>query len=427
MKKHFLFFCCFLFASGLFAQSQASTPFYFPFTTQQNRAKLYKQMIDTSIRMYLSDPIADSTEGEWNEAFWSIELLAYQSDFVKQKLTEAWKKADSLSEYFQKNLIEVCYAVYPTEFKKPVSDLLNSTTSVPVFIRCAEYLLQTDQSSTTKNTIQSLIGKKFQSDNTPGLVILHNRLQSWNKKEQLPPLRDIFNKNFLANQTVVYSFQRKNRDYPGLVVIRRPDGSFVKNNDSSYFYTSQLARAVTNYPFYITNGNTPQGIFRWTGFSISGLAFIGPTPNLQMVMPYEVKPSVFFNDTTLANNEWQREMYASLLPDSWKNYEGMYESFYAGAVGRSAIIMHGTTVDPNYYKGKSYYPQTPSLGCLCSYEEWNAKGMRVKSNQLQIDDALDSFDASNGYVVVIELNDEKKPVTIDEIRSLLIQAEKNKQ
>jgi hypothetical protein len=200
----------------------------------------------------------------------------------------------------------------------------------------------------------------------------------------------------------------------------------MKNNDSTYFHTSQLARAVTNYPFYITNGNTPQGIFRWTGFAISGLAFIGPTPNLQMVMPFEVKPSVFFNDTSLVNSSWQKEMYSSLLPTSWQGYEGMYESFYAGANGRSAIIMHGTTVDPSYYKGKSYYPQTPSLGCLCSYEEWNAKGIRVKSNQQQIDDALDTFDASNGFVVVIELNDEKKPVTIDEVKTFMMKAEKNR-
>lgn len=383
-------------------------------------------MVDTTIRQYLSEPAADSTEGNWNEAFWSIELLVYKNDFVKKKLTEAWKKADSLSEYFQKNLIEVCYSVYPAEFKKPVNDLLNSTTSIPVFIRCAEYLLQADVALSTRDSIQTLIDIKFKDNNHPGLFVLQNRLASWNKTELLPPLNDILNKNFLANQTVVYSFQRKDRNYPGIVVIRRPDGSFVKNKDSNYFYTSQLARAVTNYPFYITNGNTPQGIFRWTGFGISGLAFIGPTPNLQMVMPYEVKPSVFFNDTTLINVEWQKEMYASLLPASWKNYAGIYESFYAGAVGRSAIIMHGTTVDPAYYKGKSYYPQTPSLGCLCSYEEWNAKGMRVKSNQQQIDDALDSFDASNGYVIVVELNDTKKPVTIDEVKPFMSQAEKEK-
>jgi hypothetical protein len=426
MKKIFPLFCCVFFASNLFAQSQAGNPFYFQFATQQNRAKVYKWMVDTTIRQYLSEPAADSTEGDWNEAFWSIELLVYKNDFVKRKLAEAWQKAEVLSEYFQKNLIEVCYAVYPTEFKKPVIDLLNSTTSVAVFLRCAEYLLQAEASLATRNIIQSLIDTKFKDDNHPGLVVLYNRLVSWDKTKRLPPLHDIFSKNFLANQTVVYSFQRKDRDYPGIVIIRRPDGSFVKNNDSSYFYTSQLARAVTNYPFYITNGNTPQGIFRWTGFGISGLAFIGPTPNLQMVMPYEVKPSVFFNDTTLTNVDWQQEMYASLLPQSWKNYDGIYESFYAGAVGRSAIIMHGTTVDPAYYKGKSYYPQTPSLGCLCSYEEWDAKGMRVKSNQLLIDNALDSFNASNGWVFMVELNDAKKPVTIDEVKPLMLQAEKEK-
>ena len=143
-------------------------------------------------------------------------------------------------------------------------------------------------------------------------------------------------------------------------------------------------------------------------------------------MPFEVNPSIFFNDTTLINTTWDKEMYASLLPASWKNYEGVYESFYVGAIGRSAVIMHGTTIDPGFYKTETYYPQTPSLGCLCSYEEWNAKGLRVKSNQQEIDDALDSFDASNGYVVVLELNNAKKPVTMDEIKPFMLQAEKNK-
>jgi len=425
MKKYLILLCCLIFSIELFAQGSTTDPLYFQFASQQNRQRLYKKFIDTSIRIYLSQPASDSTEGDWNEAFWAIELLVHKDDLTKKKLTEAWKKADSLSEYFQKNLIEVCYAVYPIEFKKQATQLMNSTTSIPVFLRCAEYVLQADASPASRNFIQDLIKTKFSEVVQPGLTILQNRLTSWNKTYTVPPLQDIFNKNFLAGQTVIYSIQRKDRGYAGIVVIRRPDGSFVKNNDSSYFHTSQLARAVTNYPFYITNGNTPQGIFRWTGFEISKLAFIGPTPNVQMVMPYESKPNVFFADSTLANASWEKEMYASLLPASWKNYEGIYESFYAGQMGRSEIIMHGTTVDPSYYKGKSYYPQTPSLGCLCSYEEWNAKGMRVKSNQQQIDDALDTFDASNGYVVVIELNDEKKPVILEEIKTSMKQAEKN--
>ncbi len=394
MKKYLCLFYSLIFATQLFAQGQSTDPVYFESTTQQNRIRLYKQLVDTSIRQYLSDPIADSTEGEWNEAFWSIELLVYKNDFIKKKLTEAWKKAGGLSEYFQNNLLEVCNAVYPTEFKKQVNDLLNKTTSIPVFIRCAEYLLQADQSLVTRNAIQTLIDTKFTGANHAGLTIIKNRLSSWRQTKPLPTLNDVLNKNFLAEQTVIYSLQRKNRNYPGIVIIRRPDGSFVKNKDSSFFHVSQLARAVTN-------------------------------PNLQLVLPYEVNPSVFFADTGLVNTAWQKEIYSSMLPASWKNYEGMYESFYAGSTGRSAIIMHGTTVDPAYYKGQLYYPQTPSLGCLCSYEEWDKKGFRVKSNQQQIDDALDTFDASNGYVVVLELNNEKKPVSIDEVRKFMLQAEKN--
>ena len=112
-------------------------------------------------------------------------------------------------------------------------------------------------------------------------------------------------------------------------------------------------------------------------------------------------------------------MYASLLPASWQNYEDIYESFYAGANGRSAIIMHGTTVDPVYYKGKTYYPQTPSLGCLCSYEEWNEEGFRTSSNQQQIVDALNGIRSSSGYVVVIDIDNKKKNVELSEVKPLL--------
>ena len=401
----------------LHAQQQGQTPVYFQFATQQNRAKLYKKFIDTTIRQSLSDPLADSTEGEWNEAFWAMELIVYKNDFSKQKLTQAWQQANNLSEYFQKNLIEVSYALYPMEFKKYAASLLNVTNSAPVFIRCAEYLLRADLNSST--SVEKLIQTKFKNSDNPGIIILQNRIAVIKRSVVLPPLKDIFSKDFFKNQTVIYSLQRKNRDYPGLVIIRKPDGKFIKNKNGSIFHVSQLARAVTNYPFYITNGNTPQGIFRWTGFEISKLSFIGPTPNLQLKLPIEAKPSVFFSDSTLLNTGWQKNMYASMLPSSWKNYEGIYESFYAGIMGRNEIIMHGTTVDPAYYKGQLYYPQTPSLGCLCSYEEWNSKGERVKSNQQQIVDGLNEIDSSNGYVVVIELSDEKKAVSIADVQEFL--------
>lgn len=424
--KIFFIFCILIFLSdGLFAQSQNNKPVVSNFATQQSRLQLHKKLVDSSIYGYLSLPPVDSNDGLWNHAFWAIELLEYKNDFVKTRLNEAWKNCDSLSEFFQKNLLEATYSLYPEEFIKPVNDLLNNTSSARIFVRCAEYLLRADASEKNVNDIRSLMQAKFTSVNDVAIIILQNRLNTFYDKVVLPPMKDLLDKNFLKNQTIIYSFQRKNRDYPGMVMIRKPDGSFARNKDGSIFHTSQLARAITNYPFYITNGNSPQGILRWTGFEVSKNNYIGPTPNLQLVLPYEATPAIFFDDSNLVNTTWQTDLYASLLPQSWKYYDGIYESFFAGAMGRNEVIMHGTTIDPSYYKGRSYYPQTPSLGCLCSYEEWDKTGKRIKSNQQQIVDMLDDIESNEGYVVVIELDDEKRAVNIDDVLPLITIVEKS--
>ncbi len=140
---------------------------------------------------------------------------------------------------------------------------------------------------------------------------------------------------------------------------------------------------------------------------------------MQLQLPYEVTASSFFADSNYIDSSWSLGLYASLLPTSWKNYKGIYESFYAGKVGRSAVIMHGTTIDPQFYKAETYYPQTPSMGCLCSYEEWNDAGYRTTSNQQRIVNALTSIGSSSGYVVVIDINNDYKNVDIDEVSPLL--------
>jgi hypothetical protein len=421
MKKYFFVMLLLLSFTTVFSQQLQSNILYSPVATTQARAERYRYLLDTTIKQYLAEPLNDDNEGLWNEALWSIELIQYKNAYTKQKLTVAWSKAAHLSEYFQKNLLEATYSLYKTEFKTQALQLMQNTKSVPVFIRCAEYVLRAD-SVNGKKKIASLIKTKFSADQSVGMQILQARVAN-KKPGTLPPLIDIFNKDFLKGQTVIYSLQRSSRDYAGLVIIRKPDGSFVKDSSGNYFHTSQLARAITNYPFYITNGNTPQGIFRFTGFGVSKLLYIGPTPNLQLVMPYEAKPSVFFADSNLANTQWQKEMYASLLPESWKNYDGIYESYNAGAMGRYDIIMHGTTIDPVFYKGQSYYPNTPSLGCLCAYEEWDNNGYRISSNPQKIKDALDIVGSTNGYVVVVDINNKKAAVIINEIQDIISMAQ----
>ncbi|HEY2728082.1 MAG TPA: hypothetical protein VGI61_12975 [Parafilimonas sp.] len=417
MKKCFIISTVLFFSLPLFSQQAVSDTVFSKATTKQAREQRYKYLFDTTIKQYLADPLNDDNEGEWNEALWSLELLQYKDNFTKQKFVVAWSKAAQLSDYFQKNLLEATYSLYKKEFKQQVLQLMQQTKSVSIFIRCAEYVLRAD-SVKGKAAVTALIQRKFPNDTSIGMQILKSRI-AIKKLQPLPRLKDILDTNFLHGQTVIYSLQRSNRDYAGLVIIRKPDGRFLKDSAGNYFHTSQLARAITNYPFYITNGNTPQGILRFSGFDISKLLYIGPTPNLQLQLPFEDSPDIFFGDSSLIDTIWSKDLYTSLLPASWKNYNGIYESFYAGKMGRTAVIMHGTTIDPGFYKAENYYPQTPSLGCLCSYEEWDSSGHRISSNQQQIIDALNSFKAANGYVVVVDIDNKKSNVSINELKALL--------
>ena len=88
-------------------------------------------------------------------------------------------------------------------------------------------------------------------------------------------------------------------------------------------------------------------------------------------------------------------------------------------MGRSAVIMHDTTIDPEVYINETDYPQTPSLGCLCSYEVWDSSGYRIRSNQQQIVNTLNSIGSSNGYVLIIDIDNKKKNVEINEVEALL--------
>jgi hypothetical protein len=163
-------------------------------------------------------------------------------------------------------------------------------------------------------------------------------------------------------------------------------------------------------PGYITNGNTPQGIFKLIGFDISKSSFIGPTTNMQLLLPFEKSSTVPDSVAMQFGN-----VYTSLLPKLWQQYFPVYEAFYAGSAGRTEIIAHGTTVDPEYYKGKTH---TPTQGCCAKV--WSAAdGKRTESNQQRLVDAVKKAGGANGYCIVIEIDDQQKPVSIKDILPFL--------
>ena len=408
-----IFFC-----SNLAAQ--VADVFYSKDTKAENRLRLYKNLVNNAITKNLSYPLSDSTEENWMDAFNAMELIRYKSPWTESRIHTAFDGVEKRSVYFQRAFLELLYANYPSVFLKEVELLINTPGNDKVFAMCAEYL-QASTNKALKKDIAARALMKLAADSSNAILKqLNYRLNERAKNKSLPPLKDILHQSFFTNATVVFSFQRTNRDYLGITIIRDSAGNFLKDEYENIFSVPQLARSINNLPGYLSNGNTPQGIFRMKDFEVSKSNFIGPTKNIQLTMPAETSLQHFMNDSTITDSVWTEGWYKKLLPLSWTNYFPIYETYYAGKAGRTEIIAHGSTVDPGYYKGQPYYPLTPTLGCLCTKEIWNeADGKRTASDQQKLVDALQKAGGANGYYVLIELNDEQRPVTINDILPLL--------
>jgi hypothetical protein len=184
------------------------------------------------------------------------------------------------------------------------------------------------------------------------------------------------------------------------------------------FQIPQLARAVSNLPGYLTNGNTPQGILSILEITTTDNQYIGPTEMLNMVLPYEVPLGTFYHQASVAPNE--ENAYRQLLPESWQAYFPIWEAYYAGKAGRTEIFAHGTTINPQFYFGAPYFPNTPSLGCLTASEVWNPQnGQLGKSDQHRLIEKMQKLGILRGYFVVVEIDDQNKAVNLEEIEKLI--------
>ena len=402
--------------------AQYNAPLYASYTTKAAREKMNERIIKNTITKNLSLPITEDTEGYWEDAFNAMQVFDVKTPFTQQKVLQAFDSVEWRSPSFQRALLEVTYAMFPGTFDTLVLDLIDKTFYNKIFAMGVECLLNTSSADVYKESLYTLMLEKFGAEfyKDPTLLMLSKKLISNYEDEPLfieKVLPELLNRNFLRGKVIMYSFQRKNRDYPGLVLLRKTNGDIVKDSTGQIFHIPQLARSITNLPFYLRNGNTPQGIFRMYGFEISRSNFIGPTANVQMGMPVELNKKKYFGDTTISDSIWALENYQQIIPGSIRNYFPLYEAYYAGLAGRNEIIAHGTTVDPELYAGKPYYPLTPTMGCLCTKEIWN--GIREESDQQKLVNGLLSAGGANGYAVVIEIDDKEAPVTLEDLRKYL--------
>ena len=421
MKKIVLLVYSFILLFSFISFSQIELPIYFKGAIREKRNIQYRNIVQNTIIKNLSLAINAETEENWLDAFWGMELLKYKSPWADSRINYAFDSIEKRSPGFQRALLELAYTNYPDRFSKQAGSLLKNCTDAKVFAMSVEYLLLNNSNAIAginfENKRQQL--EKSEKDKAIMRQLLY-RLKKLPYQGTGNLVAEIIDKNFLQNHTILYSFQRKNRNYPGLTLIRDSTGNFIKDVNGNIFSVPQLARSISNLPGYLTNGNTPQGIFRMHGFDSSHNSYIGPTHNIQLTMPFETSLQHFFNDSTITDTAWTEDWYKKLLTYTLTNYSPLYESFYAGKAGRTEIIAHGTTVDPEFYAHETYFPQTPTMGCLCTIEIWSdVDGKRLISDQQRLVTALQMAGGANGYCVVVEIDDAQKPVTLPEILSIL--------
>ena len=405
-------------------------------TTGAERAAYQKELDEQNLSAYLKERPSQENLKNWSGALWAMKLMYRNTNETRRAMRRALLTYGKLDTDFDRQMLETVYATFPREFSREMERVAKVTTSPKQFAMAAHYLLRSKPRADTRSELLKTMNRKFpdlqsRDDPTTGphpiLTMLRYDLTHSRAREvgRRPPLQSLLSKDFLSSHTVIYSFQRVDRRQPGLAVVRNGDGRFVRQPDGTLFHVPHLAMALDNLPGYLTNSNTPQGLFSVLGVDVTRNVFIGTTPFLHTAVPFEIPPDQFFHDATLKGSTWTLEMLTSCLPDttssvkreSWKDYFPIRETYYAGQAGRSEMLAHGTTADPEPYRGATYFPNTPSLGCMTAQELWSpADGRAMASDQLALLKAFLSTGAGEGFLVVVELDDADCPVNLLDVR-----------
>ncbi|HMI77508.1 MAG TPA: hypothetical protein VK484_01880, partial [Ferruginibacter sp.] len=295
------------FSVPIFAQDVA---IYAPDAIKTNRTQQHRNIINNLINKNLSLQLTDSTEEFWQDAFYAMELINYKSMWVDGRISMAFDSIEKRSTGFQRSLLELAYANYKGKFVQ-AADILMQRTRVPkIFAMAAEYYVASVKDPAAWNKVVQYFSKRpDKDDNVPVYYgLLTGLISGYSDKESVPWLiRNI--RTLVPRQVLLISFQRRNRNYPGLAIIRDASGNYVKDETGNVFSVPQLGRSMSNLPFYLTRGNTPQGLFRMNGFDVSKSMAIGPTSNIQLVMPYETTPQYFLKDYSFTDTAWTEDVY----------------------------------------------------------------------------------------------------------------------
>ncbi len=412
-KRFAFFLIVFVFLPGVANSQISKRKLRSDFALEKNREK-YIISLNKKIEKEFGKTPLEVHEKQWRKLFYELSVDLYGKPEVKKALEFVFAKTDTLGENLTIDALLAARALYPKEFEKEIKTLFIKTKRLQTAVYSFHYLYMLNKTKYAR--LFSALENKFGNKN-----LLIKLTEKFVKGKKIYPdenqLEKIFSKDFLKDELVIFTILRSDRKIPGITIIRKPDGEFLRYKNS-LFAIRQLGYSVNDFPYYLKNGNTPQGLYRFKNFYQSKKKSIGPTPIPIIRLPFETSAKKFGVKSN--KNVWTKEAYRNLLPEILRKNESFYETYYAGKLGRKLLVLHGSTDNPQLYKNEPYFPLTPSTGCLTSYEKWDKQnGKLIESDQLKLVNAILSTGRKNGYLFVFELDDGKTPVELNEIKKFL--------
>ena len=414
-------------------------------TSKAGERVVYETEI-ANLRTALALPPGPEADEKVPGALSAAALFNVERELVRERLLALLPASHEKSPAYQRGLLSSAHTLYAKEVAPLIPDLLPKIKTPREFAIGAYTLLRAGDTQPQRTWLSERMRESFPDwANEPRLQALNRRLtvDPIDDLSRRPPLVDLLAAPIVAGYPVVFSFQRRDRERMGMALVRGADGRFVRNAGGGYFNIAQLAMARSNLPGTITNGNTPQGLFVIKGTGTATNRWIGPTPYLESMLPVEA-PVALFSQPQLrdvqrdpnaeanedarfaaSKREWTEAQYTRFLPPSWRDYFPMKEAFLAGHAGRDEILAHGNTVNSAYYRGENFFPSAPSAGCLVAMEYWSKDdGTLVHSDQLALVKAFVSGGSDVGYLVVVELDDQPRPVLLADVIEAVVAAER---
>ena len=387
-----------------------------PWTTAAAREKKRRAIIEETINRHLNLPLTPDADRKWESFLGAVkwqadrrpEVLAAVRRRLQMPPLPPGTKGQALET--QRLALETAHGLFPTELEPEMRAVFLTDQEPKRLGMAGAWLVRFDGSAAHRKALTETLTQRFPDwKSEPRLLAFGTELNEPRAKviAQRPPLADLLKAPF-DGRPVVISFQRVDRQFPGRAVVRHANGSFLVGPDGVPFSVTQFALSASGLPGTLTNGNTPCGIFEITEISTTRNTAIGPSETIILGLPLEY------------DRTWTAARYDGLLPPSWQKWWPIREAWWAGQAGRNEILAHGTAIDPAPWQDTVFAGRTPSHGCLTCDETWEpATGKRATSEQVRLVEALRRAGGAPGYLVLVEVNDQSKPVSADEVTELL--------